>query len=153
MKIRSRPLPTTWNDWATTLFLAAAIPLTYWFELWIVMPTLFSMTSSFYIFNFLLGTFILFNIVSNMMALMLCNTSIVGEHITRPPKASANLWKFCSACESVAPPRSWHCQTCRVCILKRDHHCMFTGKLAPLRKPSHKSYLLMSRIGNTAKYF
>lgn len=129
MKLRTRPLPNTIGEWATTIFLATVIPLTYWFELWIVGPALMSITSGFYLFNFVLGTFILFNVVGNMTAIMLCNTSIVGEKIVRPPRANAQLWKFCAACESITPPRSWHCATCRVCILKRDHHCVFTGQL------------------------
>lgn len=128
MKIRARPFPNTFSDWATTLFLASVIPLTYWFELWIVTPALFSIDSFFCTFNFLLGTFILFNVVSNMMAVILCNTSIIGQRIIRPTKSNSSLWKFCAICESVAPPRSWHCSTCRTCILKRDHHCMFTGE-------------------------
>lgn len=128
MRFRSRPFPTTINEWGTTLFLVFVIPLTYWFELWIVGPALMSITSGFYLFNFVLGTFILFNVVGNMIAIMLCNTSIIGERIVRPPRANAQLWKFCTACESITPPRSWHCATCRVCILKRDHHCVFTGQ-------------------------
>merc|ERR1712038_1012042 len=36
-------------------------------------------------------------------------------------------WKFCASCESVTPPRSWHCNICNICILKREHHCMFVG--------------------------
>lgn len=127
MKFRSRPFPRTINDWATTLFLALAIPITYWFELWIILPELFSTDSIFYYLNFILGTFVMFGIMSNMAAMMLCNTSIVGRKITRPPKGNAALWKFCAACESLSPPRARHCTTCRVCILKRDHHCMFTG--------------------------
>lgn len=142
MKVRSRPFPHSLSDWATTTFLALAIPLTFWFELWIVVPALVPVNSIFYAFNFVLGTFILFNVVSNMMALMLCNTSIVGERIVRPSKASSTLWKFCSVCESVTPPRSWHCSTCRVCILKRDHHCMFTGEI----RFSAVSVLKLSRI-------
>lgn len=127
MKLRARPFPRCFNDWATSLFLSAAIPLTYWFELWIVTPAV-SANALYNTFNFVLGTFLLFNVVGNMMALMLCNTSIIGEKIIRRAKTNSSLWKFCAICETVTPPRSWHCSTCRVCILKRDHHCMFTGK-------------------------
>lgn len=128
MKLRARPLPRTVSDWATTLFLLLAIPLTYWFELWIVTPALTLPYSLFHFFNLVMGSWILFNVVGNMVAIMMINTSIVGEKIIRPPKANAALWKFCATCETIAPPRSRHCTTCRVCILKRDHHCMFTGK-------------------------
>lgn len=127
MKIRSRPFPRTLSDWATVAFLGVCIPLTYWFELWLVMPEFIAFNSVAYLFNFLLSTFILFNVISNMLAVMLCNTSILGEKISRPSKSNSTLWKFCSVCETITPPRSWHCPTCRVCILKRDHHCMFTG--------------------------
>lgn len=130
MRLRSRPVPKTINECATTLFLTIVIPLTFWFELWIVVPAIISAPSKFYIFNFMFGTFILFNVVSNMMALMLCNTSIIGEKIVCPSKQrnSSSLWKFCAVCETITPPRSWHCSTCQVCILKRDHHCVFTGE-------------------------
>lgn len=134
MRLRSRPFPNSLNDWATTLFLILAIPLTFWFELWIVIPAMTSTNSFFYTFNFVFGMFIVFNIGSNMMALIFCNTSIIGEHIVRPDKANSALWKFCCVCESVQPPRSWHCMTCRVCILKRDHHCMFTGESLKVSK-------------------
>lgn len=39
----------------------------------------------------------------------------------------ARHWRTCAQCEILAPPRSWHCNTCGTCILKRDHHCVFTG--------------------------
>lgn len=129
MRIRAQPFPKTISDVATTLFLMLTIPVTYWFEVWIVTPALSINNTFFFTLNFMIGTFVLINIISNMMALMLCNTSIIGERIIRPTNASSKLWKFCAICESVTPPRSWHCPTCRVCILKRDHHCMFTGKM------------------------
>lgn len=128
MRVRKFILPRSLSDIGTTLFLAAAVPITFWFELFVVLPEFMATDSVAYFANFILGTFILFNIGSNMMAVMMCNTSILGERITRPANANQKLWKLCATCEAIAPPRSWHCGTCNVCILKRDHHCMFTGK-------------------------
>lgn len=127
MRIRRDFLPRSIGDIATTLFLTIVVPITYWFELWIVMPEFMSTNSFFYYFNFLFGTFLMFNIGSNMIAIMLCNTSIVGKQFDQPSESSRKFWKYCSVCETITPPRSWHCEICRVCILKRDHHCMFTG--------------------------
>lgn len=33
---------------------------------------------------------------------------------------------YCNICQCTVPPRCWHCDTCDVCILTRDHHCTFS---------------------------
>lgn len=128
MRIRQRVLPRSVADMATTLFLTIAVPITYWFELCVVLPAFMATDSLFYYFNLAFGTFLVFNIGGNMVAVMLCNTSILGARVEPPADAERKLWRLCAVCEAMAPPRSWHCETCRVCILKRDHHCMFTGE-------------------------
>lgn len=35
---------------------------------------------------------------------------------------------YCYQCQSQVPPRSGHCSACRVCILRRDHHCRLLGR-------------------------
>lgn len=37
------------------------------------------------------------------------------------------LYSYCYQCQSQVPPRSGHCSACRVCILRRDHHCRLLG--------------------------
>ena len=37
------------------------------------------------------------------------------------------VWRWCDACRMRQPPRAHHCKVCAKCILKRDHHCFFTG--------------------------
>ena len=46
-------------------------------------------------------------------------------------------WRFCSACEANAPSRSFHCWTCDRCVLRRDHHCVFTGNCIGLNNARH----------------
>ncbi|KFM60521.1 putative palmitoyltransferase ZDHHC24, partial [Stegodyphus mimosarum] len=42
-------------------------------------------------------------------------------------------WHFCYVCEANSPPRSFHCDKCKTCILKRDHHCAFAGRCIGLK--------------------
>ena len=34
---------------------------------------------------------------------------------------------YCEACEQIMPPRSEHCETCDVCVLRVDQHCAWLG--------------------------
>lgn len=125
MKIRKSLLPKSFQDGAVTCFMLLIIPTVYWYELFVVLPYFYTIGSGLYIFHFILGTFILANIVSNYLTTIVCDTSIAGKVLTGDK--SKKGWHFCSVCECVTPPRAWHCVICNICILKRDHHCVFTG--------------------------
>lgn len=124
MILRTAIYPKTVQDAVVTTFVLCIIPIIYWFELFVVLPTFYDVWSFCYLFHCTTGTIILLNIASNFLAVVFCDTSIKGRFL--PSTHSAN-WRFCASCESVAPPRSWHCNVCDICILKRDHHCMFTS--------------------------
>jgi palmitoyltransferase len=124
MLLRRNILPRTISDTFVTLFTFCIIPLVYYFELFIVLPHYYTQWGLCYLFHFVCGSFILFNVCSNYVAIVLCDTSIKGRIL--PTTLGPNS-RFCAVCECIAPPRSWHCNICNVCILKRDHHCMFTS--------------------------
>lgn len=60
----------------------------------------------------------------------------------------SNSWTFCSYCQILQPPRCHHCPLCHHCILKRDHHCFFTGICVGERNQGHFAmYCLHCSIG------
>ncbi|XP_015600770.1 probable palmitoyltransferase ZDHHC24 [Cephus cinctus] len=66
------------------------------------------------------------NIVGNFTYTVLCDTSTRRTIVPMKTDIKSG-WRLCALCETMSPPRSWHCTTCDICILKRDHHCIFTG--------------------------
>lgn len=36
-------------------------------------------------------------------------------------------YQFCGKCDLVQPPRTYHCDKCSECILRKDHHCSWVG--------------------------
>lgn len=118
---------------AATSFLGIIIPVTYWFEMFVVLPSIkFLRTPVLYYGHLLVGTVLMLNIVGNWLFVMLQDTSTKGILLPIPKRDDVDLnspdkWRFCAVCEALQPPRTWHCKTCDKCILKRDHHCLFTG--------------------------
>ncbi|XP_018350671.1 PREDICTED: palmitoyltransferase ZDHHC22 [Trachymyrmex septentrionalis] len=129
MIIRRKVWPRTISDLLSMAFVLTVAPLMYWFGLWIVLPELYRDESLTYMFHFVLGNFIMLNIVGNFTYTVLCDTSTGGSGQIVPVSTAkpADGWRLCVVCECLSPPRSWHCNTCDTCILKRDHHCVFTG--------------------------
>ena len=116
--------PKAWPEVIAFIFVICIIPIIYWFEISVVIPSYYAMWSTWYTVHFIFGTFFMCNITSNFVAVVCTDTSIKGLIMQ---SNLGPMWHFCSVCETASPPRSWHCETCNTCILRRDHHCMFTG--------------------------
>ncbi|KAH8284550.1 hypothetical protein KR018_004114, partial [Drosophila ironensis] len=141
-----RVFPRSWSDFSCFLLVAFFVPVTYIFQITIVLPELFAIGGACYTFLWVASVFIIFNISSNMLAAMLVDTTIksgfkgipnytaylltdfpLSVELLKPPSDPEKLarWHMCHDCQALVPPRSWHCDVCNVCVLKRDHHCRF----------------------------
>lgn len=102
-------------------------PTFFMFEMSIVRPIIIK-TYNYglikYIFHTLCPTFIFINIIGNTMMCILTDTSL---------KTSEKNGKFCEICKLHRSERTWHCPTCNICILRRDHHCCFFSRCIGLK--------------------
>lgn len=141
MYLRQKFLPRAIQDAAATFFLIAMIPITFWFELWVIIPDIHGYGSWIHIMYFCFGLFLLFNVSANLLAVIIVDTSTKPLMIQPPRDAQEKGWIFCASCEAVSPPRSWHCPICDVCILKRDHHCIFSGSC--VGHANHRYFIML----------
>jgi len=122
---KKKLLPGQLSDVGAFLFVCFMIPFTFLWEIFYVTPDLYKDEEESWWIHVFIGTFMFVNITGNFLGLWLVDTST--RHIMVPSKKVGENWHFCATCEAVSPPRSWHCNICNTCILKREHHCMFAG--------------------------
>jgi palmitoyltransferase len=182
MKIRKGIFSKSKQDAACTIFLFTIIPVIFIYEIQVSLQN-FSLTqylkkkfsscfinenfyfqtifttihedTIFFYLNVIFGTYVVINIVGNLLSIILKDTSVFSsdEYMTATKfktDPSSKKWSLCDKCEIVVPPRSWHCDTCEVCILKRDHHCMFASNCIGYTNHRHfLVFLLHFFIGTT----
>ena len=133
-----RYLPKMWGDRAALIFTVICIHIIGLFELLVVLPYIDPDRANTFWLHTAVGVFIYVNVMGSLAKTIGTDTtsgSTVLPSILKPG------WRFCSACEANAPPRSFHCWACKSCILKRDHHCIFTGNCIGFA--NHRYYVTM----------
>lgn len=126
LRARTNFWPRHPMDWGMFFITLILMPTIYMYEMFTVYPNVWNFWQSFHDFIPYGGCFVFSNIVTNYVGLIVTDTSVPREVMSGTRKPSLN-WQFCSECISYVPPRSWHCKQCKQCILKRDHHCLFSG--------------------------
>ncbi|XP_017845999.1 probable palmitoyltransferase ZDHHC24 [Drosophila busckii] len=107
--------------------LIAVVLLFIYYEMMFILPELLDAAGLSYKLHWLLPIFFGFNIFGNMLSCHLRHSKFVPQQQQQLEPAAAALWHLCTHCQVLVPPRAWHCRLCNCCILKRDHHCVFTG--------------------------
>lgn len=128
MRFRHSPLPRRLDEVMCYLLIGGFLPIIFTYDVILVLPAIHEPGSFPYMFTLLTGIYLVLNVEGNLLACMMIDTS-VDHRIEVPPEGIQERlnWRHCVQCNRLSPPRSWHCKKCRVCILKRDHHCTFSG--------------------------
>ena len=117
-------LPRNQSDWIACVVAFGLIHIVVLYELLIILPYIDGDRTRTFWLHACVGLFLYVNVMTSLVRTMATDTTT--RHMMLPTLLKPG-WRFCSACEANAPPRSAHCWACDVCVLKRDHHCMFTG--------------------------
>lgn len=121
--------PKNLSDYLALGFFVAAIFTVFVFEMTVIQSFLQSTRPD---MNMSLHTgmaiIFLVNIYTNLYYLFTTDTSTAKLVL---PSSLLSGWHYCISCEANSPPRSYHCNICDRCILRRDHHCIFSGMFLP----------------------
>ncbi|KAL4218637.1 protein-cysteine S-acyltransferase [Mactra antiquata] len=148
----SRILPKNATDTFAFIFTLFGINVIFCFELFVMLPrtlTLYEDYSSLkYYFHMFMGLYIYFNALSSFWKTIVTDASVRGLLL---PSILKPGWRFCPVCECNAPSRSFHCHTCKICVLRRDHHCVFTGNC--VGHSNHRYYLTLVFFAALAAFY
>jgi len=122
-------------------FVHTAVFTIYLFELFYVLPTIYPGEEHHKtkLLHVVFGTVILFNWIASYWKFLTTDTTS-GSSIM-PGRSLQGGWFYCWACQSSAPPRSFHCESCGVCVLVRDHHCIISSNC--LGHKTRRYFILM----------
>jgi palmitoyltransferase len=119
-----RLFPKTPSDRIAYVFALVMIHVVGFFELLVVVPYIDAVGDRTYWLHVICGLTLYFNVISSFFLLFTVDSSTCGVVL---PTLKLPGWMYCQECCTTAPPRSRHCWICNVCVLRRDHHCIFTG--------------------------
>ncbi|XP_028167485.1 probable palmitoyltransferase ZDHHC24 [Ostrinia furnacalis] len=101
-------------------------------------------------FHIIMSSFCFMNVVGNMFMAIFTDTSL--KMFRRTTNVNADE-KYCELCKKHQPPKSWHCDRCNICILRRDHHCFFFSRCVGLYNQRYYIlyliYILISVVYST----
>ncbi|XP_060838091.1 probable palmitoyltransferase ZDHHC24 isoform X1 [Rhopalosiphum padi] len=116
----------SFSELVLCLFLLVLICVYYCVDVFYILPCMYRLPSVLYLTHLLSLTFVVFNLLTNFLAIMYADSSVIGRLLTTSEFTSKEDITYCYTCQCNVPLRCWHCDICNVCILTRDHHCTFS---------------------------
>ena len=96
-------------------------------------------------FTFILTIYYLFNVSTSIPGYQTGKTLTIEEFNSLKPIKKINdivfELKYCITCKLIKDIRTFHCNYCKICILKHDHHCGFVSNCIGL-----KNYLIFIKF-------
>ena len=135
-----RLLPKSPSDRVAFIFALLMIHVVGFFELLVVLPYIDASGYRTYWVHVVIGIFLYFSVMSSYYKLFTVDSTTSSTIL---PTLKPPGWSYCSECCSTAPRRCRHCWICNVCVLKRDHHCIFTGNCVGHRNQRYFLTLLV----------
>jgi len=117
-------LPRITSDWIAFIVAIVLIHIVVVYEVVVILPYIDEERTRTFWLHVAFGLFLYVSVITSFVRTIATNSTT--RHMMLPSVLKPG-WRFCSVCEANAPPRSKHCWMCDVCVLKRDHHCIFTG--------------------------
>ena len=135
MRMIKKLFPHNRFDTVAMAFTFIMIPIAYFHGLFNILPVIYPVSGvseeeatkngRFYNLHAFFMTILLVNAVWHLWFTLTTDTSCRRSTL---PVTLVPGWVYCQMCNHYSPPRSWHCPLCKTCILRRDHHCYFTGR-------------------------
>jgi len=143
-----RLFPRSPSDRVAYVFALVMIHVVGFFELLVVLPYIDASGYRTYWVHVVIGLFLYFSVMSSFYKLFTTDSTTSGIIL---PTLKPPGWSYCSECCSTAPRRCRHCWICNVCVLKRDHHCIFTGNCVGYRNQRY-FFMLLTYLTVSAMY-
>jgi hypothetical protein len=126
IRLRNRVFPRRLSNLVAFWFLFLVIPIIYWFEIFVVLPTIHDPWSFGYLFHSIAGTFLMINITSNLLAAVVVDPSIQGRFLEAPN-----------------PPGRYYTHTTAFLILR---NCLFSAFYEIISQSIFYSYFQMAYV-------
>lgn len=110
------------SGWIPVVLVSKYMGLAYYWTIFVFMEDWLS-------FNALVFTFFVCMCALSLVSCVATDPGHVPSsflpEIEQPSSTNVVNYRYCDNCSTYKPPRAHHCQVCKRCVLRMDHHCLW----------------------------